>query len=88
MVEAKEEKVEGVKSAVAVGSTMKTYYKYFDATYMRDYFFDGETQESIWDLPKDVPEESYKIIDCTEKEQTKKEDLKNKVGEALAGETE
>ena len=40
--------------------------KYFDVNYDRNYFFDNETNESIWVLPEGINEDKD-ILDCTEK---------------------
>ena len=40
--------------------------KYFDVNYDRNYFFDNETNESIWVLPEGTDEDKD-VLDCTEK---------------------
>ena len=39
--------------------------KYFDETYKREYYYNPETKESIWELPEDVEVE---ITDCVQQQ--------------------
>ena len=66
MVESNEKKPEETTKA-AVPAAPPRFMKYYDATYQRAYYFDTETQESIWVLPEGTNEDTD-VLDCIEKE--------------------
>jgi hypothetical protein len=41
--------------------TKLVFEKHFDQTYKRDYFYNVESGESVWELPED--KESYTLVD-------------------------
>ena len=62
MVEENSAKVS--KDAASDGKNEPRYDKYYDATYQMPYYFDKETNESIWVLPDGV-DEAKDVKDCT-----------------------
>lgn len=66
MVESNEKKPEETTKAAEPAAPPR-FMKYYDATYQRAYYFDAETQESIWVLPEGTNEDTD-VLDCIEKE--------------------
>lgn len=52
------------------------WYKYFDQTYQREYFYNVQTEESLWEKPLNV-----EIVDMTG--QTQQEEQQQQVEEEV-----